>query len=47
MEPDMEVPLERLPRNMKFHNMPSILVHSVEKIQLRDRLLEYGNAELV
>ena len=47
MEPDMEVPSERLSRNMKFPNMPSIPVNSVEKTQSRDRLLAYGNVELV
>lgn len=47
MEPDMEGLWERLPRNMKFLNTPNIPVLSVENNLLRDRPLEYGNAELV
>jgi hypothetical protein len=43
----MEVLSERLLKNMKFHNMPLIVVHSVVNILLKDRLLVSGSAKLV
>lgn len=43
----MEEPSERSPRNMKFLNMPSTPVNSVERIPLKDKPLASGNAKPV